>query len=184
MFTFSKFTVGTHDVTLDFPEERHAEALFALITHDRTALSRWMPWADTTLNVSDERQFIRYSRTQNAKSDLLLLTILVDGLPVGMLDLHDIHHINRTAKIGYWLSSTVQGQGIITTAVSHLISIAFSELAIHKIILEADSENNKSIAVAERLNFTFEATLKDQIRYRDTYKDLNVYVRFNNNTND
>ncbi|MBZ5984375.1 GNAT family N-acetyltransferase [Leuconostoc gelidum subsp. gasicomitatum] len=182
MFYFSKFIVGVHEVILSFPEENHAEALFAAITHDRETLSRFMPWSATTLTVSDERQFIRYARAQNAKYDLLVLTVLVDGLPVGMVDLHDINHVNHTAKIGYWLSTAVQGQGIITHAVSHLVAIACDKLSLHKIILEADSENNKSIAVANRLGFAFEAKLKDQIYYHGVYKDLNIYVQFNPST--
>ncbi len=182
MFNFSKFIVGVHEVILSFPEESHAEALFSAITRDRETLARFMPWTDTTLTVSDERQFIRYARAQNAKYNLLVLTVLADGLPVGMVDLHDINHVNHTAKIGYWLSTSVQGQGIITNAVSHLVAIACDKLSLHKIILEADSENNKSIAVANRLGFTFEAKLKGQIYYHGTYKDLNIYVQFNPST--
>ncbi len=30
MFTFSRFTVGAHEVTLNFPEESHAKRIRAL----------------------------------------------------------------------------------------------------------------------------------------------------------
>lgn len=182
MFYFSRFKIAQHEIILALPEEGHAAGLFEVISNDRETLSRWMPWAETTQSINDERQFIRYARAQITNYDLLLCTIIVDGQPVGMVDLHNINKQHHTAELGYWLSSEYQGQGVMTTAVNHLIAHAFTQMGINKIILQADSENSKSIAVAHRLGFVFEATLKSQIRYRDTYKNLNIFAKFNPQT--
>jgi len=52
-------------------------------------------------------------------------------------------------------------------------------MLLNKIVLQADSENHKSIAVAHRLGFVLEATLKQQVRYQDTFKDMCIFAKFN-----
>ena len=83
MFYFSRFKIAQHEIILALPEEGHAAGLFEVISNDRETLSRWMPWAETTQSINDERQFIRYARAQITNYDLLLCTIIVDGQPVG-----------------------------------------------------------------------------------------------------
>ncbi len=183
MFYFSKFTIAQHNIILALPDTTHAEDLFNTVNNDRATLSRWMSWTNTTLSVDDEKQFINYARVEIAKHHLLLLTIIVDNQAVGMVDLHQIDWQNRTAELGYWLSSEFQGKGIITTAVNQLVSHAFNHMLLHKVILQADSENDKSIAVAHRLGFLLEATLKQQVRYQDTFKDMCIFAKFNPKNN-
>lgn len=179
MFYFSQFKIAQHNIILAFPDTTHADDLFKAVDNDRAILSRWMSWTNTTRSIDDEKQFINYVRVEIAKHHLLLLTIIVDNQAVGMVDLHQIDQQNRTAELGYWLSSEFQGKGIITTAVNQLVSHAFNHMLLNKIVLQADSENNKSIAVAHRLGFVLEATLKQQVRYQDTFKDMCIFAKFN-----
>ena len=182
MFYFSKFKIAQHNIILAFPDTTHADNLFKVINNDRTVLSRWMSWTNRTQSIDDEKQFINYARVEIAKHHLLLLTIIVDNQAVGMVDLHHIDRQNHTAELGYWLSSEFQGKGIITTAVNQLVSHAFNHMLLNKIILQVDSENHKSIAVAHRLEFVWEATLQ-QIRYQDTFKDMCIFAKFNPENN-
>ena len=96
-----------------------------------------------------------------------------------MIDLHDISWEDHTAKIGYWLHSQQQGYGIMTESLKRLAEHAFSELKLNKLVLQAESENEKSIAIAKRLGFVREGTLKQQVAYGDEFKDLNIYGLLN-----
>lgn len=42
----------------------------------------------------------------------------------------------------------------------------------------ADSVNEKSKAIPERLGFIHEATLKDEVYMNGDFKDLDVYAKF------
>ncbi|EHN59606.1 GNAT family N-acetyltransferase [Oenococcus kitaharae] len=175
MFIFSEFSINQHQVRLLFPDQSQAKDLIEQINQDRESLSRWMSWTKETNNVQDELRFIDYARQQNAKNSLLELTIEVDGKAIGMIDLHNISNHHHRAEVGYWLSSSYQGSGIVTQSLRQLIEIAFGELAFNKIIIMAESENLKSQAVAKRLGFQHEGTLREEYFVAGKYRDLEVY---------
>jgi len=180
MFVFKEFSLENYTIQLVMPEEHHAEELFNIVNNDRCTLSRWMPWTETTNSIEDEKRFLNYSRIQYAKYELFMTTILVNGIPGGMVDLHNINKTNRTAEFGYWLSSEHQGHGIMSKSVKQMLNYAFDDLKLHKVILQTDSENTKSIEIANRLGFSLEAILKDQIFYDKQFKDLNIFAKFAN----
>ncbi|MFT8437692.1 MAG: GNAT family protein [Oenococcus sp.] len=175
LFIFSEFSINQHRVRLLFPDQSQAKDLIEQINRDRESLSRWMPWTKETNNEQDELHFIDYARQQNAKNQLLELTIEVDGKAVGMIDLHNISSRSHRAEVGYWLSSSCQGSGIVTRSLHQLIKIAFGELAYNKIIIMAESENLKSRAVAKRLGFQHEGTLREEYFVAGKYRNLEVY---------
>lgn len=179
MFVFSNFEINNKRVQLTFPEVEQAKELYSAIKDDRESLSRWMPWTKSTKSAGSERNFIKYAREQNAKYLLLEHVIVVDGVASGMIDLHDISWEDHTAKIGYWLHSQQQGYGIMTESLKRLVEHAFSELKLNKLVLQAESENEKSIAIAKRLGFVREGALKQQVAYGDEFKDLNIYGLLN-----
>jgi len=180
LYTFEEFTLKNLNVQLVLPHENQAEDLYNAIEHDRTELSKWMPWVHLTNSVDDEIKFINYARMRIAEYKLLELTILVNNHAKGMVDIHNIDSINRTAEFGYWLSSDVQGNGIITESVKKMASFAFNTLETHKLILQADASNFKSIAIAKALGFQHEATLKQQIVCNKSFRDLSIFVKFPN----
>ena len=139
-----------------------AEDLITYIAEDRQELRKWMTWADRMQSVEDEQNFIQYARSRFADNLMLPLTIVMDGKPIGSLDLHEIDNVNRHASIGYWMSSQYRGQGIMTRSVERLLTIGFDEFNLHKIILTADVNNKASQAVAERLGLHQEGTMRDQ----------------------
>lgn len=178
MFTLKEFQLGSRTIRLELPEESHAKALFKIVENDREELKKWMPWAKTTKHLRDEVNFMKYAREQMINHHLFMLTILCDDEPVGMIDLHEIDPIDRHAQVGYWLSSQYQGLGIMTASLKQLISVGFGQLNLHKIVVMADSVNEKSKAIPERLGFIHEATLKDEVYMNGDFKDLDVYAKF------
>jgi ribosomal-protein-serine acetyltransferase len=148
------------DVYLRLPEERHAEAIYAVVEANRDYLARWLPWApgqtrDLTL------EFIRRVRREYAENRGYTLTIVRGDEPIGTVGFNAIDWTNRQALIGYWLAESAQGQGIMTAAVNALTAHGFDDMGLHRLEIRAGVENKPSRAVAERCGYQFEGVRRE-----------------------
>ena len=62
--------------------------------------------------------------------------------------------------IGYIAEVEQVGNGYVTEAVSALVRVLFEEVGVHRIQIETDDTNTRSIAVAERCGFKKEGHLR------------------------
>lgn len=80
-------------------------------------------------------------------------------------------------EIGYWLRSAAEGKGYMTEAVQLLTDYAFDQLGARRVMLRIDERNQRSIAVAERLPFQREGTLRNQERAADgTLRNMVIFA--------
>jgi ribosomal-protein-serine acetyltransferase len=155
------------------PED--VEDLTELIDRNRSYLREWLPWLDNSTSVMDSARFIGRSIEQAKDDNGLTLGILFNGKLVGVIGQHYVDSLNRRTEIGYWLDATHQGRGIVTRAVARLTDYAFRAQDCNRVILQCAAENTKSRAVAERLGFVKEGTLREAEWLYDHYVDLVVY---------
>lgn len=146
------FQISDLDVHLIIPQTWQASELYQAIARDRKSLGRWLPWAYKMHSATDEAQFIKTIQQDMVKERMLVLTILINDQPCGMIDIHNLVP-NKKGEIGYWLSSKYQGRGVVTKSVNKLCQYAFSELHLKYLDLIAATENSKSIHVAEHASF-------------------------------
>jgi ribosomal-protein-serine acetyltransferase len=149
-----------------------APALYDLIDENREHLRPWMIWEHTTKSVDDTRTFI-----QSCLDEPVSIEgngIWVDGALGGGIGL-DIDTLANSGEIGYWLAEPHQGRGIITRACERFFDIAFDELGLHRMELQAASANVRSRAVAGRLGMSEEGVARDGIRVADGYLDSVQY---------
>ena len=161
--------------------ESHAPGLYQIIKNDRKKLIYWLPELKDTKSQNQELSFIKYAQHKMQRQKLFMYTILKDQRVVGELDLHNLDWQNQTGEIGYFLSSKVQGKGIMTKSVAALVKQAFLDLNLHKIMIETDPDNQKSKAIPKRLGFVYEGLLKDQRYINSKYRDAEIYSIFNKN---
>lgn len=181
MFTIEEFKLNNLVIKLVLPEIRQAQALYEIITHDRAKLSQFLPWAGHIEKVADEVTFIKAMREDTAHYKKLVLVVMVNNEPAGMIDLHNVKLKNESAEIGYWLGQKFQGNGIMTEVVRKLVDISFSELGFHQIKLLVDHDNQPSRAIAQRLNFKHVALLKDEVKHHGKFCDMDLYTLINEN---
>ena len=81
------------------------------------------------------------------------LVILVDGVPSGMIELHELNQ--SSGEVGYWLSGDVQHLGIMTKSVEFLVEYAFKQLNLEFLILRTAQDNLASQHVAQRAGFEY-----------------------------
>jgi ribosomal-protein-serine acetyltransferase len=155
-------------------EEADAQELYALIDANRAYLARWMPWAQEQ-TLEHTLDFIRSARRQLAGNDGFQVAPTAGEAIVGVLGFHGIDWANRSTSIGYWLAEAAQGQGTMTQAVAALVEHALNGWQLNRVEIRADIENLRSRALAERLGFQREGTLRQSARVGGRYVDHVVY---------
>ena len=79
---------------------------------------------------------------------------------IGGCGVSNINYESGIADLGYWLGEKYWKQGIITEAVNELIKFSFQKLKLRRLQIPVFSDNSASNAVAKKLGFTFEGTLR------------------------
>lgn len=161
-FSLIHFQLDDLDIHLVMPQSWQAIDLYQAIAHDRVSLGKWLPWAYQMKSAQDEASFIQTIQEKMIKDRMVVLTILVNGEPSGMIDLHNLVK-NQKGEIGYWLSSTYQGRGIVTNSVLKLCQYAFSELNLQYVDLIIAVENGKSARIARNADFKLMGMKKNLI---------------------
>tara|TARA_Y100000310_G_C20628822_1_gene787466 strand:+ start:872 stop:1405 length:534 start_codon:yes stop_codon:yes gene_type:complete len=116
----------------------------------------------------------------NSKKDLredYELAIEFEGEFVGCIGLTKVDKNNGTATLGYWLGEGYWRKGIMSEAVSRVISFAYKDLDLRRINVEAATENKGSNSLIKKLGFTHEGTRKQYLRAKSTGEihDLHIY---------
>ena len=147
-----------------------AQELFELTDENRAYLREWLPWLDHTNCVADTLSFI-----ESTEKGHPTFAVILGQKICGVAGFHHIDYTNKHASIGYWLAEQYIGKGIITRAVKHLLQMGFDEYELNKIEIRCATGNIRSRAVAERLGFTHEATLKQREWLYSRFVDHAVY---------
>jgi len=154
---------------------RDAGELFLLVEANRPRLRRWLPWLDDNRSKADTRTYIRHRRNLEGQHLALTFGLWWKGKLVGLAGFNWIDHANRSAAIGYWLGQDAEGHGLMTRAVAALLQHGFRTLDLNRIELRAGVRNRRSRAVAERLGFRHEGTLRKAERLYERFVDHAVY---------
>jgi RimJ/RimL family protein N-acetyltransferase len=131
--------------------------------------------ADWWINHCKEKQ-----KEKPRTSYELAITIKPNKKVVGAVGIFKVNSYSGTAEIGYWLAEDFWRQGIMTEAASKIIDFGFNKLRLRKIKLPAFAPNIASNALAKKLGFVYEGTLRKSCKAKATGKiyDENVYGLF------
>jgi RimJ/RimL family protein N-acetyltransferase len=77
-------------------------------------------------------------------------------------------------ELGCWTTSAAQGRGVARAACRALIALARSELHVERVVWQCTTVNPRSRALAERLGFRYEGTLRGAYVLRGERHDLDV----------
>ncbi len=145
------------------------------------SLRPWMSWARVVPSVAESESFARESsiRYRSREELAMLLFRKSDGWFVGASGLHTISWDVPRMEIGYWVRTSLQGQGYITEAVRGIAAFAFTVLKAERLEIRCDANNARSAAVAERAGFTLESRMRWQSRTPNgDLRDTLVYTMF------
>lgn len=162
--------------SLEFLEEIHAESLLNVVNANRSYLREWLPWVDQMQTVANFAYYISDTKKRAAEKTDFSYAIIIDKNIVGRIGLHHINHQNRIGEIGYWLADGLQGRGIMHECCKAIINHAFKELGINRIEIKCATGNNKSRAIAEKLQFKQEGILRQAELLNGKLIDLYLYA--------
>lgn len=142
-------------------DRRYASEFIDLMQVERDYLSQWLVWPKFTLDISDNLQFVNESFEQLQAGTSINCYILQNGRVCGGAGLVSINQALKKAEIGYWLSASMQGSGIISRVCKALIALAFEHLKLRLIEIRAAEFNHPSRKVCERLGLRFDGIIKN-----------------------
>ena len=146
-------------------EASDGPALFEAVHESTPELSRWLPWADKHPTIDASTETCRRLRALfDAREDFTLgLFGRADGRLLGGSGLHRVRWELPSFEIGYWLRTSAVGHGYVTEAVAALAWTCFEDLGAARVEIYCDPRNERSSAVARRLGFVHEGTLRQRI---------------------
>ena len=178
---------------LDFPDHFETDRLLiraprpgdgptvsAAIHESHAELRAWMPWAVELQPVEETESVMRRMAAAFIKREDLMLLLFrkSDGLFVGSSGLHRIDWSVPRFEIGYWIRTSLSGNGYMTEAVNGITDFAFGTLKAERVEIRCDANNQRSAAVAKRAGYPLEACLHHDARGTDgALRDTLIFAR-------
>lgn len=172
-------TILTPRLRLAALRPEHAAGYHATVLDSQPMLAEWLSWAAGDVQVSSIANFCRRSYSQFILRDELHYVLLAPESEevLGGCGFHTIDWEVPKLEIGYWLGRRWHGLGLMTEAIQALCDMARDELGVKRLVIRCDARNAKSCKVAERLGFTLEGTLRQELRtHRGELRDTLVYA--------
>ena len=157
---------------------RDATTLDDAIRASLPDLNLWLPWARLDYTPGDTTAFIRESLQawkEDRAWDYSIRLKTDPGRHVGNVSLWTVSKMGKIAEIGYWVRSDETSKGICTAAVDRVLEEAFGPLNYHKVTLRIAVGNDSSDRVAEKLGFTREGLLREELLIRGNWVDHSLW---------
>lgn len=169
----------TERLILRLPERGDEERMARFYRDNREFLQPWSPsfhedffnpaaWRDRIIAIRNEFTSRRGMR-------LIFLSADDPSNIVGMASLTNITSFPTwSAQLGYSVAAAQEKRGLMTEALSSVLTHAFEELGLHRVEANYIPRNVKSGRVLEKLGFRIEGTSKEYIeidgRWEDHYR--------------
>lgn len=90
---------------------------------------------------------------------------------MGLVRLEHLHSAQRQAELGYWTVKEHRGRGLTAEAAEAVVRWALGDLGVERLEWHAEAGNHGSRAVALKVGFRMEGTLRARIAHRGTRRD-------------
>ncbi len=175
MDDFTSLVIPGSRVLLRSVEFKDVNALFSIINSSREHLERWLPWVDFVQTIDDERHIVeQWIYDMQLKAAIHLCISVGDDL-IGLIGTHQIDWLNQRTSVGYWIRRESTKRNFATEATATLLNYLFEDLRLHRVFIQAATENAPSNAVIRKLGFKWEGLLRENERIKDEYLDHNIY---------
>lgn len=134
--------------------DQHLRPHIPFMRHEPRTLADTVTWVRQIRAAFDRDEHYRYA-VFDAQDTLVGETMLLD------------RHGAGDWAVGYWLDVAQCKNGYATEATTAMIRVAFELLAIDHLELVCAAENTASAAVAAKLGFTHDATLRRRLNETD-----------------
>lgn len=158
--------------------KRDAEPLLDAVVASLTDLHKWLPWAHLGYNRMDATRYVRETAKawrEGRAYDFAIRRHDDADYHVGNISIWHVSRPFRVGEIGYWVRSDETSRGVGTEVTARLVQVGFEELNLHRIVLRIAIGNRGSERIAEKLGFTREGILREEIKVAGAWLDHTVY---------
>jgi len=98
-----------------------------------------------------------------------------DRVFAGTISFHSLSVKNSVGELGYWMTSSMRGKGIATTAARMLTDYGFATIGFKRIEAIVDRDNVTSLKLLESAGYQREGLLRKKIS-RDDGRQVDMYI--------
>jgi ribosomal-protein-serine acetyltransferase len=141
-------------------------------------LHEWLPWAHMDYTRDDATAFVRESMQawkDNKAFDYAIRSRDDPGVHLGNISIWQTSRSGRIGEVGYWIRSDMVGAGYGTEATRAILGVGYENMGLHKIVLRIAVGNRNSEKIAEKLGFTLEGLLREELLIRGNWIDHTLY---------
>ena len=167
-------SLTTNRLRLRQIQPQDAEALFTTFS-DEEVMKFYGHAPHQTLD--DSREWIRRIQARYAQRESIRWGITLHGEDrvIGSCNFHRFDEGFHRAETGYELNRAFWGQGIMTEAMSAILTYGFTELGLHRVEAIIDDLNERSKGLLLKLGFTYEGNLRQRYFFRDRFEDEHYF---------
>lgn len=128
-------------------------------------------------SVTDSHELIRRQQDWYARREGIRWGVTFEGADevIGSCGLFKFDDGFRCAETGYELRRVCWRQGIMSEALSAMLTFAFQFPELNRIEAVVDDANERSKALLRSLGFTHEGTLRQRFYFRDRFLDEHYF---------
>jgi ribosomal-protein-serine acetyltransferase len=156
-------------LTIRFPEEGDAEAVFEAVRESIEPLHRWMDWCSLDFGVEHALSWITAQREARSSGNAFEFVIVEDDRVLGACGINGV--VGHIANLGYWVRLSATRRGIATSAVGMVADWAFAHTDVQRLEIVVAEDNAASLGVAARVGAIREGLLRGRLRIHGTLHD-------------
>jgi RimJ/RimL family protein N-acetyltransferase len=175
------YRIETERLVVRCYQPADAPLLKAAIDASLDSLLPWMPWAKEEPKPLHEKVSLlrRFRGLFDLGQDFIYGVFNSEETESrGSSGLHT--RLGQDAReIGYWIHAAHTGQGLATELAAALTRVGFEIEKLHRIEIHCGPDNVRSMAVARKLGYVHEATLRERMTRPDGSKrDTMIWTLF------
>ncbi|HNT30147.1 MAG TPA: GNAT family N-acetyltransferase [bacterium] len=172
-------TLETEHLLLRSMKLSDAEDMFDYAADEQ--VTRYLTWTPHQ-SVDDSRKFLEYvlSRYDKGEPENWGMELKESSTFIGTCGFMEIIREHNRAEIGYAMSRSYWGKGLMTEAVKAAINFGFETLGLNRIQARCDVPNIGSARVMEKAGMQYEGTLRQWDLIKGEYRDVKLYAVLKN----
>lgn len=139
----------------------------ALIPGDTEIIQSWL--------TPEMMEKINTGSPDTSKPSLVVMVTTDDDIPVGLLELSSIDHVNRNAHFGIMIADSSKGSRFFLRAVKAFLRRCYTDLELHKIYFRVPVDNEHALKVNRYFGFVEEGIDRDAVFIKERFKDIIVF---------
>lgn len=152
--------------------ENHRDSLFLLLNNRN--VSDWLLEVPYPYSLLDAYWWINKCKELEGKNKEYHYAIHYKNEHVGGIGLKILkeHH----GELGYWLGEVHWGKGIMKTAISEMLTMAFGDLGLSRVSAEVFEDNIRSERLLLKCGFEYEGNLKKLQKKGDRFINCKIFA--------